>query len=759
MRRLGVVAAVIGTLCWASAVAGGASRAEAATANALSGPLTLVSVTSAGVKGSADSFSPSVSASGTMVAFESLSPNLSPDDPEFNGDIFIRNLLTSAITLASTSSTGIKGNDDSFTPSLNGDGLAVAFGSVATNLDPGDADATPDIYVKDLTTGDLTLASTSDGGATKGDGSSVDPSLSRDGTRVAFQSAATTLDPGDADATPDIYLKDVATGDLTLASASTSGVKGDGTSARPSIAQSGTRVAFDSTADNLVGADKDTDQDVYVKLLGTGKLLLVSRSATGAKANRTAHEPSLSGNGRKVAFSSSATNLDPADTDTVDDVFVKNLPTGDIQLASTSDTGVKANDACAFPALSGNGKRVAFISRATNLDPADTTSDWDVYEKNLVTGDIQLVTSTAAGAHGNQTNQAFTAISGAGKFVAFESNATNLDGEDTDAVQDIYVKNSTTCTVAGTSADETLVGTSGDDVICGEGGNDTINGIGGDDVLFGGNGTDLLVGGPGADTMNGDGLDQLGYPDSDEGVTVDLGTHAASGGDAAGDTWAGVESVEGSNFADTLFGDEKTNLLLGLGGDDVLAGGGNGDALIGGPGSDLADYRTSPAAVSVDLAIGSVHGGDAEGDSLISIEGAIGSPFDDTFTGDSGDNVFQGMAGADIIDGGAGTDLASYELSAGQVTVNLTNGVVKNGDAQGDLLTGIENVTGSGFDDTLTGDDNPNVLTGLAGNDDLSGKGGDDTLLGQDGVDTFDGGAGTDTCDAVAGESVTKCEL
>jgi Ca2+-binding RTX toxin-like protein len=496
-----------------------------------------------------------------------------------------------------------------------------------------------------------------------------------------------------------------------------------------------------------------------VKIIATGKLLLVSRSDTGVKGNRFSHEPSLSGNGRKVAFSSTATNLDPADTDLVDDIFVKNIASGDVELASTSDTGVKGNGASAFPVLSSDGKRVAFISLATNLDPADTDTDWDVYEKNLTTGDISLVTSTAAGVHGNQTNQAALSISGAGKLVAFSSNATNLDGDDTDKVQDIYVKNSTTCTIAGTSADETLAGTSGDDVICGEGGNDTINASGGDDILFGGNGTDLLVGGPGADTMNADGLDQLGYPDSDEGVTVDLGAHTASGGDATGDTWVGgVESLEGSNFADTLIGDGKTNLLLGLGDDDVLAGAGGGDALIGGSGTDVADYRTSPAAVSVDLTLDVVDGGDAEGDGIISIEGAIGSAFDDTFLGDSGDTVFEGARGADSIDGGAGVDRAEYELSGTAVNVNLNDGTFSGGDADGDALTGIEDLSGSGLGDTLVGDNGPNVLSGLAGGDTLKGKNGDDTLIGAGGTDAFDGGGGTDACDNTGGESATQCE-
>ena len=154
------------------------------------------------------------------------------------------------LSLASTSDTGIKANNVSYLPSLSADGTRVAFYSNATNLDPTDTDTNFDVYVKDLATGDITLVSTADAGI-KANSHSYEPSLSADGTKVAFYSEATNLDPADTDATSDIYVKDLVTGDITLASTTVTGAKGNVNSYQPSLSADGTKVAFNSFATNL----------------------------------------------------------------------------------------------------------------------------------------------------------------------------------------------------------------------------------------------------------------------------------------------------------------------------------------------------------------------------------------------------------------------------------------------------------------------------------------------------------------------------
>ena len=414
------------------------SFALATSALAAPGDLTLVSTSDAGIKGNVDSELPSVSADGTKVAFVSRATNLDPADTDGFFDVYVKDLTTGDLTLASTSDAGVKGNGHSVEPSLSADGTKVAFASLATNLDPADTDAVLDVFVKELTTGDLTLASTSDAGV-KGNATSTEPSLSAVGTKVAFYSSATNLDPADTDGVLDVYVKDLTTGDLTLASTSDAGVKGNGSSFKPALSADGTKVAFYSAATNLDPADTDGLGDVYVKDLVTGDLTLASTSDAGVKGNGDSFEPSLSADGTKVAFHSLAANLDPADTDAVLDVYVKELATGDLTLASTSDAEVKGNVNSREPALSSAGTKIAFWSSATNLDPADTDGVVDVYVKDLTTGDLTLASTSDAGVKGNDSSFR-TSLSADGTKVAFISAATNLDPADTDGVLDVYVK-------------------------------------------------------------------------------------------------------------------------------------------------------------------------------------------------------------------------------------------------------------------------------------------------------------------------------
>ncbi|MEQ8501788.1 MAG: calcium-binding protein, partial [Sneathiellaceae bacterium] len=231
----------------------------------------------------------------------------------------------------------------------------------------------------------------------------------------------------------------------------------------------------------------------------------------------------------------------------------------------------------------------------------------------------------------------------------------------------------------------------------------------------------LAANGTGADVYDGGaGTDLVDYVNAAGGVAVDLGS-GATGGAAAGDSLAGIENLRGSNgFGDTLAGDGGANLIHGLGGDDSVAGGAGGDTLSGGNGADSLD------------------GGDGG----------------DTLAGDAGDDVLAGGLGADRLDGGAGNDTASYADAAEGVRAHLFYGGQAGAAALGDTFGGIENLTGSAFNDTLLADDNANRLEGGAGDDLLASAGGDDSLLGGDGNDTlaangsgadvYDGGAGID---------------
>jgi hypothetical protein len=418
------------------------SSAVFAGAAPLPGDITLASTSDTGVKGNAPSFSTSLSADGTNVAFYSHSTNLDPADTDSEDDVYVKNLATGDIALASTSDAGTKGNGGSFAGPLSADGTKVAFSSFATNLDASDTDSIRDTYVKNLATGDITLASTSDAGIKANSGSSPGR-LSADGSKVVFESSATNLDPADSDGLFDVYVKNLATGDVTLASTSDTGTKGNGNSSPGGgVSGDGAIVGVTSSSTNLDPADSDGLFDVYVKNLATGDVTLASTSDTGTKGNGTSFAGGVSGDGTKVAFLSFSTNLDPADTDSFGDYYVKDLATGDLALVSTSDAGVKANFGITGGGpLSADATKVAFISSSTNLDPADTDGLRDVYVKDLVTGDIMLVSTSDDGLKANNESLDAPTLSADGTKAAFRSLATNLDPADTDVgISDIYVK-------------------------------------------------------------------------------------------------------------------------------------------------------------------------------------------------------------------------------------------------------------------------------------------------------------------------------
>ncbi len=320
---------------------------------------------------------------------------------------------------------------------------------------------------------------------------------------------------------------------------------------------------------------------------------------------------------------------------------------------------------------------------------------------------------------------------------------------------------------------------------------ENIIGTSGVNIIKGNNVDNLLEGHAGGDTLTGGGNtaagDTVSYNKSNAAVTVNLALNTASGGHASGDTISGFENVTGSNgFGDNLTGSSGNNVLKGLGavdtlngelGNDTLIGGVGGDSLNGGGGlRDLADYSDSNAAVSVSInGAGSASGGHAAGDTLTAIEDLTGSAFGDTLVGNIGQNILRGGAGADtlsssnnndqlfggngndtlnggagvdIIDGGAGSDTVSFAGAGARITLTLDNGAgtaTGSGQGSGDVISNIENITGSSFNDILTGDANANTILGGAGNDTLNGGGGADTISGQGGLDVMNGGTGNDT--------------
>ncbi|MEO9782476.1 MAG: calcium-binding protein [Sedimentitalea sp.] len=319
---------------------------------------------------------------------------------------------------------------------------------------------------------------------------------------------------------------------------------------------------------------------------------------------------------------------------------------------------------------------------------------------------------------------------------------------------------------------EGLIGSIFGDRLIGDNLDNRLLGREGDDEIFGNDGDDQISGGRGADTLSGgDGDDWLLYRQSDSGVTVDLGAGLAANGHAQGDIISGFENLFGSDHADVLTGTSQDNILRGGRGDDTLQGGDGDDRLIGGPGGDIMDggagfdtvsYAGETDNVSVNTRNGQMLSA-ARGDTLISIEGLVGTDLGDSLIlgdgpsrivgrggndfldGGNGNDKLIGGAGRDFIHGGPGIDTAIYRSSPAAVQISLENMTYRGGDAEGDTLSWIHNIDGSQFDDVIEGNLLSNRLRGLDGDDLLMGRAGSDKLVGGAGADTLSGGEGDDT--------------
>ncbi|WP_223275015.1 calcium-binding protein, partial [Tateyamaria sp. syn59] len=275
--------------------------------------------------------------------------------------------------------------------------------------------------------------------------------------------------------------------------------------------------------------------------------------------------------------------------------------------------------------------------------------------------------------------------------------------------------------VIGSAFGDTLDGDGRANQFFGEDGNDTITGGSGDDTIRGGEGNDSLSGGNDQDEISGGvGNDRL-----------------------FGD--AGNDVLDGGDGNDLFLGGTGNDIQIGGNGNDFFFGGAGLDIHIGGNGFDIVSYRDATSAVTLNMKAPNAGAGDADGDSFFDIEVIEGSDFNDNFIGDSQDTIFRSGAGADTVDGGAGIDTADYVRSDEGVEIDLRETIQSGGDAQGDVLLNIENVSGSNFDDEILGDAQDNRLRGRDGNDRLNGRAGNDTLEGGAGRDTITGGEGDDT--------------
>jgi Tol biopolymer transport system component len=425
---------------WVIVAAAGAVLTSVAFAQP--GTTELVSVSSTGEQGNYRSgYEPtSVSADGRFVAFESYASNLVPEDTNGRVDVFVRDRLTCTTERVSLSSSGEQGDYRSDWSSISADGRFVAFHSGATNLVPGDTNGWDDIFVRDRLTCTTERVSLSSSGGQGNGGDSGRPFISADGQFVAFESFATNLVPGDTNGWDDIFVRDRLTCTTERVSLSSLGDQGNYWSYWPSVSADGRFVAFHSYSSNLVPDDTNGRDDIFVRDSLLGITERVSVSSGGEQGNGdSGWAERISADGQFVAFQSYASNLVQDDTNGLWDVFVRDRQSDTTELVSVSSSGELGNGWSEVPSMSADGRFVAFHSGATNLVPGDTNGCLDVFVRDRQSGITERVSISSSGEQANIGDSGLPSISADGRFVPFVSYASNLVPDDTNDAFDVFV--------------------------------------------------------------------------------------------------------------------------------------------------------------------------------------------------------------------------------------------------------------------------------------------------------------------------------
>ncbi len=404
-------------------------------------PFSIVRVSTDSAGGQSNNYSdyPIVSADGRYVIFHSAATNLVAGDTNGDIDAFIKDTQTGVITRISTDGSGNQANDSSFPAGISANNRYVTLLSAATNLVAGDTNGARDVFVKDLQTGNVSRIST-DSSGNQSNGGSTDAQISADGRYVAFASVATNLVAGDTNGQNDIFVKDLQTGSISRANTTNLGAEASsGLVSYWAFSANGRYVVFDSTATNLVAGDTNGQGDVFKKDMQTGVITRVSVNPSGVQSVSLSYQAAVSADGRYVAFNAGGDDLAPGDSNGTYDTLVKDTQTGSLIIASSASDGTQANDYSDYIDISSDGRYVVMDSSATNLVPNDTNGNQDIFVKELQTGNIARLTRDTNGVQGGAGYSYNPSLSADGKYVAFYSDVTNLVLGDTNATSDIFL--------------------------------------------------------------------------------------------------------------------------------------------------------------------------------------------------------------------------------------------------------------------------------------------------------------------------------
>jgi Tol biopolymer transport system component len=330
--------------------------------------------------------------------------------------------------------SGVQANGPSYNPVISADGRFVAFVSEATNLVTGDSNGVADVFIRNLDTGTTTWVSIN------GNGASYEPAINADGSKVAFTSEGTNFVTGDSNSTADVFIRDrtaSTTSRVSIASG-INGIQGNNASGQAYLSGSGQLVTFISRATNLVSGDTNNAFDVFVRDRTANTTTRVSVVGTNTQANKDSWQPALSSDGRYLVFASDATNLAANDNNGVADIFLRDLTTKTTSRVSLDVSDTQSDGPSYNPTISNDGRYVAFDSLAT-LDPLDYNGTWDIYLRDRTSKTTTRLSVATGTQEGNADSQKPT-MSADGRYVLFESSASNLVTLDTNNAWDIFVR-------------------------------------------------------------------------------------------------------------------------------------------------------------------------------------------------------------------------------------------------------------------------------------------------------------------------------
>lgn len=367
-----------------------------------------------------------------FVVFSSEATNLASGDHNDSSDIFLRDRWLNQISRISVNNQGVEGNADSIQPVIAANGRFIAFSSKATNFVAGETNTAADIFIYDMQTQQIRGINPLDS-----NGDSLNPSISADGRWVVFESTASNLVVNDTNNAADIFLFDTQANQITRISVDAGGAQGNGTSIHPMIAANGSVVVFESEASNLVSGDTNNSSDIFLYDITTRNVQRISQATH--QADKGSYYPAVTAEGKIVVFESEATNLVANDTNGFAEIFIKDLTTGQIQRI-TAPNGEPANSHEYYPSISANGRFIAFTTAATNLVGGNPNALFDLLKYDRVTQQLERLNVNVAG---EQTDfQSFKlpiSLSSSGNYAVFASNATNAVYGDDNLSLDVFV--------------------------------------------------------------------------------------------------------------------------------------------------------------------------------------------------------------------------------------------------------------------------------------------------------------------------------